>query len=870
MSCLVTCCRSTYHKAATGGRARGAATGGRGPLLYSGWIVVASLVAFSAAIEPAAGADAPSTDRRFLAGLRERGLYELAEKHCTKRLADPALTETERAELTAELARALAEQAASSPPDERGPLWERAGRVTEQFIEQNPQSSRLLLVRLQAALTLLDRGELARQEAELLGGDPARFEAAKAHLRAAVGRLKTLDQEVEEQIRRGPAPRPSEGDPLSPDQLQSLRNTIQYQLARAYRNQAMSYPAQSPDRANSLVKATRLLEFLAKLPTADPLSYRSAIALVRCTRLLGEHEKAQRYIELLLRDEVPPAMRLSARAEAIELLLATDRLDQALKVASQPRAPGDPASPELDYAALEAFLAAWHAAVEAKDDDNTRAWQDRATRQVQTIESLHGPYWGRRAELRLAGYVRGAPVDANLDMLVRAAESAYRSGNLDEALAAYDRAQAAARQQGAADRAFELGYTAAAVEHQRGHHNRSLGRFRHLAKSNVQHAKAPQAHLLAVHHAAQLAREESPGALDLYVTLLREHLDTWPRGPTADEARRRLARLREHQRDWQGAIAAYTAISPAAEDYEEAVGGAARCYRAWLDQRKAAGQPTEAVAGEAAAWFESLVADAQGRPPERWSPLQRRAALEAARLRLGYTQSSYARAEGVLAAALGGAADAPDDWKSDARALLILSLAGQGKRTEAAEMLDQISSGPPEALLTMLDGLGRIAAEAPPDVRRELAELQLRTMGLLERGEQAPSALQRRALERLRARALADAGRTAEARAAYRALADAFPRDGEIQEAYAELLSAGEDRASLEGALERWRELERKSPARSPRWFRAKYSLAFLHYRLGSAEQAAKIITLLKVLHPDLGGPEMQAKFEDLLARCQP
>jgi len=823
----------------------------------------------SAALGLAAGADGPSTDQRFLAGLRERGLYELAETHCTKRLADPGLTEIERAELTAELARALAEQAAASPPGEREPLWQRASRATEEFIGQNPESSRLLLVRSQAALTLLDRGELARQEAELLGGDPSRYEEAKGHLRAAVARLETLDRDVEEQIRR-PSPSPSQADPLSPDQLQSLRNTIQYQLARAYRNQAMCYPADSPDRANSLVKASRLLEFLAKLPADDPLSYRSAIALVRCTRLLGEHERARQYIELLLRDEVPPAVQLEARAEAIGVLLATGRLDDALRLASQPREPGTPASPELDYAALEAYLAAWRAAVKAKNDARARAWQDRVARQVEAIESLHGPYWGRRAELRLAGYVRGAPGGGNLEMLVRAAESAYRSGNLDEALTAYDRARAATGQQGAADRAFELGYTAAAIEHHRGHHDQALGRFRRLATSNPRHPKAPRAHLLAVHHAAQLAREDSGGALDLYVTLLREHLDTWPRGPTADDVRRRLARLREHQRDWQGAIVAYTGISPGTEDYEDAVAGAARCYRAWLDERKAAGRPTEAVAGEAAAWFESLLLDAQGRPPERWSPVQRRAVLEAARLRLGYTDDGYARAEGVLAAALGGSADAPADWKSDARALLILSLAGQGKRSEAARVLEQLSAGPPEALLTMLDGLGQIAAEAPPEVRRELAELQLRTMELLDApGREPPRALKRRTVERLRARALADAGRTAEARAAYRELAAAYPRDGEIQEAYAELLLEGEDRAALEAALEKWRELEKKSPPRSPRWFRAKYALALLHYRLDNPEQAAKIITLLKVLHPDLGGPEMRAKFEDLLARCR-
>jgi hypothetical protein len=116
---------------------------------------------------------------------------------------------------------------------------------------------------------------------------------------------------------------------------------------------------------------------------------------------------------------------------------------------------------------------------------------------------------------------------------------------------------------------------------------------------------------------------------------------------------------------------------------------------------------------------------------------------------------------------------------------------------------------------------------------------------------------------------LADAGRQVEARAAYRALAEARPRDGDVQEAYARLLLEGDDRATLDEALGKWRELEQKSPKASPRWFRAKHAVALLHYRLGNPEQAAKIITLLKVLHPDLGGPEMKAEFEELLERCQ-
>ena len=90
-----------------------------------------------------------------------------------------------------------------------------------------------------------------------------------------------------------------------------------------------------------------------------------------------------------------------------------------------------------------------------------------------------------------------------------------------------------------------------------------------------------------------------------------------------------------------------------------------------------------------------------------------------------------------------------------------------------------------------------------------------------------------------------------------------------LDEEQARSLLARDDRRSVEEALKRWRELEKKSQPGSPPWFRAKYSLALSHYRLGNTQQAAKIIELLQLLHPGSGGPEMKARFDDLLRRCR-
>jgi hypothetical protein len=849
----------------------------------AGWWGVLWLMLASAAF---AG---QSSDQQFLAGLRERGLFELAETYCLERLQRPDLPEAERADVVIELSRCLAERAVSSPPDQREPLWQRASRVTQDFAQKYPEDPRLPLVRLQQALCHLARGELARQEAQLAADQGALLDEARTHLRVAVGELRELADAVQRQLREqnrsgqvppsvGPAsPFSNRQRALSAEQLTSLQNSIQYELARALRNQAECYASDSPDRANSLTQAVQLLTHLAKLDLADPLSWKSRIDLIVSQRLLADYNEARRQLDALWALKPPPPVQLRAQAERIRLALATGQLAEAISVLSQGREIDGQASPELDYAWLETYLAAGRAAADAHDNAKAHQWQAKATEMVERIEQLHGPYWTRRAGMLLSRYVRTLPDGGDLDMQVRGAESSFRSGRLDDALAAYDRAAALAAKEGKSDRAFELGYVAATIEHQRGRHEQALDRYRRLAMAMPDHPQAAEAHLLAIYHAAQIAKQQRQGALDRYIALLQEHLRTWPTGPSADRVRWQWGRVREHRRDWQGAIRMYQAVSPGDAEYLQVAQHVEACYRAWLAEREAAGQPNQSIAGKAADWFESMVTGPQGRMPERWSPLQQFAVLAAARFRLNYTRAGYRQTYDLLSAALRTASDAPPQWKSAARGLLIVSLAGQGRSREAGQLLPQMSLASAEELLSMLEGLERVASGSRPEVRGELAQLQLNAIKLLPADPHALSQAQRQAVEKIRAQALADAGRTEEALHAYQALAEAYPRDGALQEAYARLLLTRVDRAStetdrkqsIETALEKWRELEKNSPSQSPRWFLAKYWVARLHFELGNKRQAAKIITLLEVLHPELGGPEMKPQFEELLRRCQ-
>jgi len=195
---------------------------------------------------------AADEDERFLEGLRQRRLFELAEKYCTERLAGAQLPPVVQGDLAVELIRTYALHAANSPPDQREELWKRARTAAAEFQRQNPQHSRGILIRMQDALTLLAQGELARQELEAGAADPD--ESARKALREATKLLADLDKEIAREIplrRRGQL-RPEE---LTADELTSLQHNAIHQLARASRNLALLYEAKSADQVAGLSRA---------------------------------------------------------------------------------------------------------------------------------------------------------------------------------------------------------------------------------------------------------------------------------------------------------------------------------------------------------------------------------------------------------------------------------------------------------------------------------------------------------------------------------------------------------------------------------------------------------------------------------------
>ncbi|HUE70143.1 MAG TPA: hypothetical protein VMP01_04570 [Pirellulaceae bacterium] len=810
----------------------------------------------------------PSADARFLAGLRQRRLFELAEKYARDKLAEQTIKPVEQADLSIELIRTLAQHAAFARPEERDALWKAARTTAADFLRTDEKHPRLILVRVQDALTPLLQGELARQELEAGGAPAGGVDGAKALVREATRLLEALSSELDREIPIRRRATLKEGE-LTGDELFSLQHHVQHQLARAQRNQGLLYEPKSVDRTSSLQQARETLQQALRQSTDDPkLIAQLRLDLAICQRLLGEHEGCQQLLKELEPPEIPTAVRLTARAELIRLAIDRQQLAAAQKLVEEGRLIDGQASAELDLATLEMCLAQLQSASLTNDKPAIEKWQKLAAQQARLLTEQHGSYWGRRADQLL---VRSLPQGSigNAELLMRTADSLYLKGEFDQAIAAYDQAADKASRAGDDKAALELSYKAALVQEERKLHQDAADRFCARAVQLKAQPAAAAAHLRGVWNAAQEVRRDASYQRQ-YEKLLVELIDTWPASEPAQQARLWQGRLHESRQEWGRAAASYTSVPAESEHFSAAVAAAIPVLRKELAALAAGGKDVQDEARRALAYLRGVVLGPQMRLPDMWNDSQRAAALAAAEIVFDYLPGDAAAAEELLKSGIESAGDAPAEWKTAAQAQLVLALASQpAKRRTAELMLQEMSEASPAQLLDLLEGLSAVVRRSRPDVRREMAALELATVELLLPQRQKLDGTQQLSLDRVHAEALAAANRRDEAISLFAALAKKNPLHGDIQEAYGDLLLAGQDKDSLAKGLAQWRIVAARSKPRSERWLKARYSVALAQSKLGEKKQAAALLEYLLLTPPGLDGTPWKVRCEALLEECR-
>ncbi len=808
-----------------------------------------------------------SRDQQLIAGLRDRRLFELAENFCKERLSLPALDDVSRAELTVELLRTHTLHAIHEALPQRAIWFKQAHDVAADY--SRGKQPRGVLVQLQDALAWMAEGELAA--AEFRAGVIAATELDRAltPLRTAATALENLDKQLSREIplvrRRALAP----GE-LSADELFSLQQHVLHQWARVCRTRGELYAAKSPDRIALIQQAQEILKTpLTQLVPEEPLANQVRLELAICERLLGNFQQASELLALLDADPKPAALRLNARAERVRAALEGRNLAAALQLHQQGRTLAGHSAPELDLAWLETYIAAWQQAQQQRNAVDSQAWQEKAAGMARFLQQTHGTYWGRRGDQLLVHALGGSAGGAGAAVLARTADNFYLKGELDQAATTYEKAADQAFAAGDANSAFELAFKGALVQQKRQLFADAARRLRAVAMREVSHPQAPVAHLQACWNAAQEVRRD-PQTAESYVSLLNEHLQNWSEDESSAQAAIWLGQWHSAKGQWREAFAAYALTPRGSTKLSEAVPLAATAAKQWLAGLVEAGKSPTAELPVAVGFFQQVLFEGDTRLPERWTQTHRDAALAVAELRLAYDSNAAAEVEALLSAAIQSTVDPPAAWLQEAALQRLLALAVlPGREREALAAIEQSAGASPQQLLAGVDRLSKIAVTSPPSLRAVVARLQLQTIALLDSRRNVLQPAERVTLDRVRAEALLLSGKRDDAFALYAKLVKENPDNGPLQEGYADALLTSTDKATLQQALDQWRRIAARTKARTPRWFKAKYSVALAQYKLGDKQAAGQLLHYTLETPPGLDGTGWQAPFAELLKRCQ-
>jgi tetratricopeptide (TPR) repeat protein len=809
----------------------------------------------------------PGEEAQLLNGLRERGLFEIAEYHCRNQLGREGLTSRERMQWTVEMVRTMAQEALNLPADQQKFAWNRAVDTAARYVTgQAAQAKSFTIpVATQAALVLAKQGEFLRLEAVVARNPAAKMQGARDKLRVAAKELNDLLQEVDVQLTMASSIATDEA--LSQQELISIKQRLSFYLGNVYRNQAVTYPLGGGDRVAAMQRAIAALKKpLSQLAAEDSLVVDIQIGLIGCHRELGQWIAAVGLLEQLQKNTLEPSLQLRLRSEQMRLLLAQQELQKCVLLLAGPRSVSGVTSPELDLARLDTYIGLWQQASVGKNEEQRKHWEQLTVAAVAAIEQQHGEYWGRRAELRLLEHAgsRGAP--SNLDVLERTADELYRKENFTESMNAYDQAADLALAGGFDEVALKLSYKAALVVQQQGDLDEFINRLVTLALRLRKQPTAATIHMLAVRNIAAVMKDNDQRQLQ-FRQLLEEHLQFFTTGTTVDQARVWLGALVQREGKWNEALALYVQVTSTHPQFPVVLQQLQLCWdQKWAsyDDTELAQQPHPLT--PVIDYCKSLMTTADGQWLKLWDPVSRHAALVYGRFALRLPQPKYDEIETILALAAQGDTKPAGKWLSAANTIRIVALVAQGRGEQASELVQALGESSPQRWLEMLQQLAAIAETAPANVQQQIAKLQLDTISQLQGKLADVNVEYRLQWDLLHADASIISGNAKSGYTLYARIASRNLKRGDIQQRYAEALLLSNAEARLREALVQWRRVLVGHRPRTDQWYTAKFALAETYIRLGEREEAQQRIRYLKATS-GLGNATWTKKFQELLNR---
>lgn len=820
-------------------------------------------------------ADAQDLNARYFRGLRERGLYLIAEDYAVSRLNDKHLLPDERARIAVEHARTLTEHGAYSSDDQRLELWTEAGRVLSVLLKNNPENPRRIEVEGELSLLPCRFAEHRDWALQVNSSDTRAIHDvqhfAAEGLKNCLRFLATLKS-----VDRSPSRSELSDGALSANDLRKLEQEVEY-----FRAQMLLYLAEhtsaGPERAGKTLDAAQQLESLIKSKPESAWTVRARLTQAKLARKDQNYSLAKSILIALQSDAEEFGLGDAVVAEKVRNEFDQQQIDDGLELITRRSKQGSRISDELRAVAVEGLLAAWKVAAK----QNKQELQEELLKEAEGHHAIVQGKWHQYTFSLLRRVQEEVDLGGELARVVREAQASYYSQDFTQAVQKYNQAATVAFQKGKHDLAVEYAFTSGSIEVQVGHWEQAARIFEDIASRFPESSKASDAGLMRCYALGQIylatPNMESRVA---YEEALRQQQQRFAGSTSAAEASWMLAVHQEQRLQWTDALELYRMIPPDHPRFDQASLRIVILYDKILSRLRELDGPIEE-------WEDALLQEIvriEGHFPPGSDVLrslvQCQTSLQVAQLLLQHRERWYAVADHWLrriqqtvdyhrreAMIQGESLDSV--WVNIERAaaqMRIVSLSGQEKLGEARAIMLELEKTDPLTMLGILIGLTDMTSRIDPQNQVEMGHLQLEAIQRLMASRDQLTEQQSRMLDLSHAEAFVAIGNLPEAADLYEKLIEKSPRDEALIRKLISVLTRRGKANDLVRAREWWTRVERLHQSGTPPWVEVRLNIAILDSRLGKQAEARKLLGVTKTLYPALGNEALKAQVEEFMA----
>ena len=803
-------------------------------------------------------------DQKLLNGLRERQLFDLANDYCQKLLDSNDLPPQRRVTLTVHQLKNLTAKAVSSSGEIRTQTWQQIDTIADRFSDSF-RGSRAFLVRTQQSLAKIAQARLIRQEIDVRLAQPGADKTAIKLLRSVRDELDETIQDIDKTIPRG-KPDESSTD-LSTPQLLALKGNLQFQYAVCNLERSQLYGADAKaDRKDALTQAQEQIASANR--TAEKgktLWWEAKLASSKCYRLLGRHAEADATLKALPIKLLPAGLEPQLRIERLHVALASHNptrvgnlVIEALKQAQRP--------PLEDIGLVQAT--AWLAS--ATNSEKAVRWKSTSASLVKSVESTHGRYWGRRAEVVLIDSIQNNAAnnpaatsispDTDLLILTKAAETALEEQRHQDAVDGFAKAILLAKRQSDYESVLRLSIQQGKLFEKLGRHADAADVMidSAIVKPNLRNAAA--AHLRGCWNLSQtIVGDDAPKQAATFQKELEQHLQTWPASSTTESALLWLGDQHHQNRNYRSALETLLRVPANSERFPQAITQATTAASKILLSLEQTKQPldlltnrligqirepaakhpdlkaiTELLAADIDIRFRSRLPDQQTLDEFEQDPRISDSGSQLTDLRLAIQTVSKIKDPDAFAKQLLAAQNKPAVQRRLHGYLNAMRI-----RNDSSNSAQALAT----ANLQVAQQAATDARQAKQNERVTAWELRVVELHLiLNQHEQAIESLNE--------------------------LIKKHPHKADLQIKLAQAMTAAYGKSDPEKPINQWRLLasRRLRPA-SDNWFLAKYNVAELLHRSGKRDEALKLLKYIRANPPGWDKSKLKPDFDSLFQK---